>query len=130
MQMTSFRIGLDSRRRAVGRFVGGVRRELQRAFLEEKAEVGLTQSGLARILGVNRSVVSRQLQGRENLTLETVAEYAWAMRRRGRYVMEKQTQKDGANHVPAMPKTETTPGTEALPALPGQLFKHWEAAYG
>ena len=38
-----------------------------------------TQTSIAEKLGVNRSVVHRRLTGQQNMTLETVADMAWAL---------------------------------------------------
>ncbi len=116
--MTSYRIGLDSRRRKIGRFIGTVRRELQRAFLEEKAASGLTQNRLAQTLGVNRSLVTRQLHGRANLTLETVADYAWAMGRDLVFKMPGRELKKGSNHAEQPVPAATQPGNQASQPFP------------
>nr|WP_246700220.1 helix-turn-helix transcriptional regulator [Rhodopseudomonas sp. WA056] len=47
--------------------------------LSEKKRDGLTQQALAKRLGVNRSVINRQLSGESNLTLRSLADLAWAM---------------------------------------------------
>jgi plasmid maintenance system antidote protein VapI len=77
--MTSFVFDIGEKSRAVSRFIGHVRSELQRALAAEKAERRLTQQAIARAIGVNRSVINRQLIGYENLTLRSVAELAWAL---------------------------------------------------
>jgi hypothetical protein len=79
--MTSYHFAPDRRKRTVARFITHVRRELQKAFLEEKAKRGVTQAQLARTLGTDRAVVCRQLSGSANLTLRTLADYAWALER-------------------------------------------------
>jgi transcriptional regulator with XRE-family HTH domain len=79
--MISFRFAPDLRKRIAGRFFARVRRELNKAFMEEAADRGLTQAELARKLGVDRSVVCRQLSGTANLTMRTLADYAWALDR-------------------------------------------------
>ncbi len=78
----SFRITISPKDQAAGRFVSRVRRELQKALAEEAQKRGLSQSDLARALGVNRSVISRELRGHKDLTLSRVAELAWALGRR------------------------------------------------
>jgi transcriptional regulator with XRE-family HTH domain len=78
----SFRITISPKDQAAGRFVSRVRRELQKALAEESQKRGLTQSDLARAIGVNRSVISRELRGHKDLSLSRVAELAWAMGRR------------------------------------------------
>ena len=69
----SFQITLSPAERAAGRFVGKVRRSLQKA-LASRPE--LTQSAIAAELGVNRSVIHRQLRGSADLSLSRVAELA------------------------------------------------------
>lgn len=78
--MTFFRFDIDARSRAAGRFVGRVRRELLRAITEEKRS-GLTQQELARRLERLRSTINRQLSGEAEITLRTLAEFAWALDR-------------------------------------------------
>jgi plasmid maintenance system antidote protein VapI len=79
--MSSFQIAISPKRRAAGRFIARVRRVLQAAYVEENERSGMTQSDLARAVDVHRSVISRQLNGREDMTLGRVAELAWAMGR-------------------------------------------------
>lgn len=74
--MTSSQIRIEPKRRAAIRFMGRVHRKLQRAYA---AKPDLTQADIARALGVNRSVVHRQLQGGQDMTLSSVAELAWAL---------------------------------------------------
>ena len=79
--MTSFQIILSPKRRASGRFVAKVRGALQKALAEEGVASGLTQSEVARKIEIHRSVVSRELRGRQDITLGRVAELAWALGR-------------------------------------------------
>jgi plasmid maintenance system antidote protein VapI len=61
--------------------VQDVRRAIQKALAEEEARRGLTQSDIARAIGVHRSVINREIRGYKDLTLGRVAELAWAMGR-------------------------------------------------
>lgn len=70
--MTSFQIHVSRHRRAAARYVADVRRKIQMAF----AESPLSQSDVARALGVHRSVISREVRGHKDLTLGRVAEIA------------------------------------------------------
>lgn len=74
--MTSFQLSLTPHRRAAARFVDSVHRRLKKAYAD-RPEVSQTQ--IAEQLGVHRSVISRQLRGRENMTLSRVAELAWTL---------------------------------------------------
>lgn len=70
-----FEIDIDPKERAIGRFIGSVRKALMRAAFSEK----VSQQSIAKKLGVNRSVINRILKGEANLTLRSVAEIAWAL---------------------------------------------------
>jgi predicted XRE-type DNA-binding protein len=76
--MTSFQIAISPSRRAAGRFISRVRRSLQRALIQGETG-GLNQTRIAEAIGVHRSVISRELNGRQDITLGRVAELAWAM---------------------------------------------------
>jgi transcriptional regulator with XRE-family HTH domain len=103
----SFQIGLSPHKRAAGRFVERVRRSLQRALVEEKAKNGTTQADIARMLGVHRSVINRELQGMQDLTLSRVAEIAFALNRKAVIDLPLRTGKQGSNiNPPALPKLE------------------------
>jgi transcriptional regulator with XRE-family HTH domain len=79
--MASFRLDIKPNRRAAGRFVGKVRRALQEAVVADRERIGITQTKIADAIGVHRSVISRELNGRQDITLGRVAELAWAMGR-------------------------------------------------
>jgi transcriptional regulator with XRE-family HTH domain len=71
--MTSFQIAISPSRRAAARFIARVRRALQTAVVEEGERNGITQSEIARSIGVHRSVISRELNGRQDITLGRIA---------------------------------------------------------
>ncbi len=59
--------------------VAKVEGALREAYVRRN-EAGIeNQSTVAEKLGVNRSVVNRRLTSRHNMTLETVADMAWAL---------------------------------------------------
>jgi transcriptional regulator with XRE-family HTH domain len=95
--MMSFQIMISPSRRAAARFIERVRRELQKAFAEEKARTGLSQSEIARVLNVHRSVVNRELRGTKDLTLGRVAELAHAMGRKAVFALETAPERDRSN---------------------------------
>ena len=95
--MPSFRFAPNPRTRVTARFMTRVRRELQKAYMEEKASRGVTQAYLARKFGIGRAVVCRQLAGSSNLTLRTLADYAWALERDLIFAMPKRTVTAGSN---------------------------------
>lgn len=51
-----------------------------RDVFAKRAEIeGLTQAAVADKLGVHRAVINRRLNGRTNMTVETIADMAWAI---------------------------------------------------
>ena len=74
----SYQMRISPRDRQSGRFIHRVHKEIQSNFLKS----GMTQQQLATKLGVNRSIVNRQLVGTGNLTLRSISDLAWAMGRR------------------------------------------------
>jgi len=78
----SFQISITPSRRAAARHVTQVRRQLQQAYAEEQEKRNLTQAKIARIIGVHRSVINRELRGHKDITIGRVGELAHAMGRR------------------------------------------------
>lgn len=77
--MPSFRTRISPRRGAYLSLSSQVEGQLREAYAR-KFEAGLaTQAGIAEKLGVDRSAVHRRLTGRTNMTLETLADMAWAL---------------------------------------------------
>jgi transcriptional regulator with XRE-family HTH domain len=95
--MTLYQTGIKPSRRAAARFVTRVRRALQRALVEEGTRTGLSQSDVARSIDVHRSVISRELNGRQDITLGRVAELAWAMGREIQFDLVEEKRRDGEN---------------------------------
>jgi plasmid maintenance system antidote protein VapI len=109
--MTSYVFDIGERARRASRFITHVRAELQRAFVAEKSVRKITQQKVAELLGVNRSVVNRQLTGEENLTLRSVAELAWALGWQPVFELRKQEVK--GNNIQNSPQTGTGEGPSA-----------------
>jgi transcriptional regulator with XRE-family HTH domain len=72
---------IDKRRRTYVRLIGEIRHALNQALSEENQSRGLTRAAIARLLGKNKSFVSRKLNGTSNMTLETLADLAFALDR-------------------------------------------------
>ncbi|MBV1927075.1 MAG: helix-turn-helix transcriptional regulator [Rhodobacteraceae bacterium] len=70
----SYRIKIDPKSRKAARFISQLQIKIQKAL----ASSGKTQQEVAEILGVDRSVISRRLQGSANLTARSMAEFAYA----------------------------------------------------
>jgi transcriptional regulator with XRE-family HTH domain len=95
----SFRISITPSRRAAGRFIATVRRELQKALAEEEARGAdaIKQADIARAIGVNRSVINRELRGHADISVGRIGELAWALGRRPRFDLEKIVAEPGQN---------------------------------
>jgi plasmid maintenance system antidote protein VapI len=65
----------DSRR---ARFIGRVRRELKQAVADAKKN-GVTRAQIAKKIGRQPAVITRQLNGEANLTLSSIGDLAWAL---------------------------------------------------
>lgn len=119
--MPSFQISITPSRRAAGRFVTAVRRAIQRMYSEENKKRGIKQSDIAREIGVHRSVISRQLHGREDISLARVAEFAFALGRRAVIDFPEIVAPAGSNIdlVKIHSSAEVTAGEANVPAPPG-----------
>jgi plasmid maintenance system antidote protein VapI len=56
-----------------------VHRALSKVVMEAKAERSLTQQQIADLMGVDKSVVSRIINGESNLTLKTIGDISWVV---------------------------------------------------
>jgi transcriptional regulator with XRE-family HTH domain len=65
----------SGRRRVFLSLIAAIETGLRDAFTKR----GETQTSLAAKLGVNKSVIHRRLTGRNNLTIETIADLVWAL---------------------------------------------------
>jgi plasmid maintenance system antidote protein VapI len=105
--VTSFHFDIGSRARHAGRFIGRVRGELLKALSLRKSEGELPQQVLAEKLGIQRSLINRQLAGEANLTLRSLADLAWAMDMEISFELKKPTAKAGQNQ-PILNQAMTT----------------------
>jgi len=113
--MQSYQISLTSPKRAAGRFIALVRREIQKALAEEHVARGTTQASIASALEVNRSVIHRQIMGFENMTLGTVGEIADVLGRQITFSLVK-ADIGGGNHPIIPPPSEVIPTVPEVPA--------------
>lgn len=95
--MPSFQITVTPSRRTAARFVTSVRRAIQKALAEERVKSGITQSQIARAIGVHRSVINREINGYKDLTLGRVAELAWALGRKPLFSLPEAANPIGSN---------------------------------
>ena len=94
----SFQINIDPKSQKAGRFITHVIDALRRTLAEEHQRTGLTQAKIAEVLGVDKAVINRKLNGEGNLTLRTIAEQAYVMGDRD-IVFELHRQKQVVNTV-------------------------------
>lgn len=124
--MNSYVFDIGEKDRKASRFIGHVRTELQKALVAEKAERKITQQQIANQIGVNRSVINRQLMGTENLTLRSVAELAWALGWEIDFTLRKQPDHgNDQQHVDAM---QVSAGCTPLHAQVGETLKDLDNA--
>jgi transcriptional regulator with XRE-family HTH domain len=79
--MKSVNAGTNKRRRTYTRLVGEIQHVLNQALTEEHAARGLTKAAMADTLGWHRSSITKLLSGTRNMTLETLADLAFALNR-------------------------------------------------
>lgn len=82
---------LDKRRRVYVRRVGEIHHALNQALNEEHEKRGLTKTEIGRILGLGRSAIGKKLDGRHNMTLETLADLAFALDRPVKIALPERT---------------------------------------
>jgi len=109
--MSLFVFDIGDKSRKAGRALGDMRSELQKAFIAEQKSRKLTQQKIATQLGVNRSVVHRQLTGIENLTYRTIVELAWAMGWEPQFSLVKHEQQRGENEPLTFLQSPSVTGT-------------------
>jgi plasmid maintenance system antidote protein VapI len=122
--MPSFRTSLTPNKRAAARFVVGVRRTLLKALADENGRSGITQTAIARALGVHRSVINRELRGSHNLTLGRVGELAWALGLEPKLTLEKSIASDGQNtsgNMTISPHASPAPAANDVTSLNDKL---------
>lgn len=97
--MTSSSSAISARRRTYVRLIGEIRHALNQALTEEHAARGLTKTDIARILNKDKSFVTKKLTGMSNMTLETLADLAFAMNRPVHVSVPSRTPFGGSNQI-------------------------------
>jgi transcriptional regulator with XRE-family HTH domain len=95
--VTSFHFEIGSRARHAGRFIGRVRGELLKALARRKTEGRVPQQALAEKLGIERSLINRQLAGESDISLRSLADLAWAMDMEISFELKQAETKAGQN---------------------------------
>jgi hypothetical protein len=115
--MPSYEYNTDDKSRAGSRYIARIAEELQKALFTEKSVRKLTQQAIADKLGVNRSVVNRQVSGLENMTARSIAEFLWAIGWEPHFEARKIEHRDGDNEYSVKLRSEasTTAGENSEP---------------
>lgn len=79
--MKSVKPSSDKRRRTYTRLVGEISHALNQALVEEHEDRNLTRAQMAAALGWDRASITKLLSGSRNMTLETLADLAFALDR-------------------------------------------------
>ena len=101
--MPPFRITISPSRRAAARIVSDARSGLQRALVIENERRGITQSDIARAIGVHRSVINREMRGQKDIGLGRVGELAWALGRKAVVLFPEAEAAEGQNEPQDIP---------------------------
>lgn len=111
----SFSLKISAKDQATGRFKSRVNRALVKAVVKAKKHRNVTQSQIADKMGVDKSTLSRIINGRGNLTLKTIGDISWVLGLRPdiTFTEVQHEGKKRANH-PAM-GTELTGNSDELP---------------
>ncbi|MSU89262.1 helix-turn-helix domain-containing protein [Rhodobacteraceae bacterium 2CG4] len=75
----SFSLNISAKEKMTGRFKSRVNRALLNAVTQARKERKLTQSEIAALMEIDKSTLSRILNGRGNLTLKTIGDLSWAL---------------------------------------------------
>jgi len=79
--MRSYKLRTSRRRRVFARFLGKIQHAILQALEEEHEKRGLTRAEIARILNTDKGSITKKLNGTRNMTIETIADFAYAMDR-------------------------------------------------
>jgi len=115
--MKSSSLHLNKRRRTYVRMLGEIQHALLEALDEEHASRGLTRAEISRIIGRDKAFVTRKLNGESNMTLQSLADLAFALDRPVKIGLPSRRAAAGSNRVEAQPTT-SMPGLKRLPPTP------------
>ena len=75
----SYQLKVSPKKMAGAHLISKVAKSLRKIYVKKQKGTRLTQQEIARRLDVDRATINRRLLGKENMTLRTIAEMAWAM---------------------------------------------------
>jgi hypothetical protein len=111
--MKSSNLHIGKRRRTFVRLLSQIQHALLSALDEENRARGLTRAEIARLIGRNKSFVTRKLNGDSNMTLESLADLAFALDRPVKVEMPSRRAAAGSNR--AATPTSVSPLPEPPP---------------
>src|SRR6478672_8954338 len=106
--MKSSSLHLDKRRRAFVRLLGEIQHALLEALDEAHRNRGLTRADIAKLIGRNKSFVTRKLNADSNITLQTLADLAFSLNRPVKVKLSSRAVAAGYNRI-APPATSHSP---------------------
>ena len=119
----SYRMQISPRSRKAARFISGVHKQLQSAYIRA-AKRGVTQQEIATSLEVDRSTVNKRILGQSNLTLRSISDLAWAMGENVRLVIEP-ADREGRNFAePVIVHTQGSGKTRTVSSVPSTTTTH------
>lgn len=108
----SFEFHIDPKDAASAEFMTKVHRVLIREMIKAAKQKRISQSDVARLLDVDKAVVSRALNGKSNLTIRTISDLCWAIGVKPKFEACEDTPPEGSNgrehHHSAPPKAPVT----------------------
>jgi transcriptional regulator with XRE-family HTH domain len=107
--MKSYNLHISKRRRTFIRLLGEIQNALLEALDEEHRSRGLTRAEIARLIGKNKSFVTRKLNGDSNMTLESLADLAFALDRPVKVRLPSRRAGVGSNSIEPQPTTSPQP---------------------
>jgi hypothetical protein len=114
--MTSSRLHIPKRRRVFSRFLGKIQHAILEALAEEHEKRGLTRAEIARILETDKGSITKKLNGTRNMTIETIADFAFAMGRDDIQIsFASRAMAAGSNHTATNVQAGTTPPNRNVP---------------
>jgi transcriptional regulator with XRE-family HTH domain len=114
--------------------VGTINHALNEALEEEHKKRGLTQTAMAEDLQTDKSFVCRKMNGTSNMTLETLADLAYALDRVVEVQLLSRTPAPGSNNGSFISAAAPQSGllmtnTRSIsPSGPSNLSVYWKAA--
>lgn len=109
-------------------FMSRLNRTLIETYLKERdGDRKLSKKDIAALLGVDRSVVTRMLQGKANLTERKIGELLWSMGYKGTLHVERVVEGNQAPQKPTMKQIDTNRQSNTKPSQRFSVFSRNES---